>query len=68
VIFEYVSVNSGQVLDVITATGPDDIAYETGRARSVVDTLARHTTPELLLGVLGDWSNGYVQLRTADEQ
>jgi hypothetical protein len=68
VIFEYVSVSSGQVLDVITATGPDDIAYETGRARDVVETLARHTTPELLLGVLGDWSNGYVQLRLVEEE
>ncbi|GLH97354.1 hypothetical protein [Phytohabitans aurantiacus] len=66
-IIEYVSVRSGKVLDRITVDG-DEISYETGKARQVVEDVTRHlptTTP--VAEALRSWSNGYTQLRPAEQ-
>lgn len=64
-IFEYVSVGTGAVLDTITVDALGDLAYDTGRARGTVDMLRRRLGQADLIEV-GDWSNGYVQLRRRD--
>jgi hypothetical protein len=57
---EFVSVASGQRLDVLDIEG-EAIRYRTGRARDIAESIVRRAG----VGALADWTNGYAAFRRA---
>jgi hypothetical protein len=62
-IIEYVNAADDTVLDTVTFDG-DDITYDTGRARSLVESkIAALGGADTARKALRSWSNGYVLTR-----
>lgn len=59
---EYRVVATGKVLDVITGDHADQLTYQTGEARQLVEQIMRRLAPADRMPAISDWSNGYTQL------
>lgn len=62
---QLVNVATGEVLDTITLTDDDELAYDTGAAQDVIASHMRRNswTAQMAYRVLGDgWSNGYLRI------
>jgi hypothetical protein len=57
---EFVSVTTGQRLDVLDIEGAQ-IRYRTGRARDIAEPIVRRAG----VGALPGWTNGYAAFRRA---
>lgn len=61
-ILEYVIARDDTVLDTVTIEG-DEITYDTGKARSRVESLIATLGHDGAVKALRSWSNGYVLTR-----
>ena len=61
---EYVVVDTGEILDVVTVPESGPLEYRTGAASDRIRTIERVVgSRDKLIAALRGWTNGYVQLR-----